>query len=86
MFLLDRHEPHGWTGHGFADGLCIGGVILVGFYKRSDILGREQPYIVTHVAQQARPMMSTGTGLKANCARWQFFEERLNRRPFKLLS
>src|SRR5262249_32216252 len=54
---LGRHEPHVWPGDRLADGLSIGGIILLSLDVRLDVGRRHQAHRMTKTLQFARPMM-----------------------------
>jgi len=55
VFALDRDEAHAGPLHGFAAGLGIGGVVLVGLDVGPNVVRRHQPRIVAECLQPARP-------------------------------
>ena len=72
---LGCNEPHIGPGDCLADGLCVGGVILVAFDVRLHV-GRWHPsHGVAKCLELARPMMRRGASLDANQAWWQLLEE-----------
>jgi hypothetical protein len=76
--FLDRNEPHRRPGHGLANGLRIGRVVLVGLHIGLNILRRQQADLVAEAANKPAPVVRAGTSLKADTASGQFTEERLH--------
>ena len=53
-----------------------GGIVLVALNVGLHVLRRHQPHLMTKLREFTRPIMGRGTGLRADKARWQRFEER----------
>ena len=54
---LGRREPHVWPGDRLADGLSVGGIVLLSLDVRLDVGRRHQAHRMTTSLQFARPMM-----------------------------
>src|SRR5262249_38912071 len=54
---LGRHEPHVWPGDRLADGLSVGGIVLLSLDVRLDVGRRHQAHRMTTSLQFARPVM-----------------------------
>ena len=68
---LDRHEAHGRTLHGFADGGSIGGVVLAApaaHAVRGDELRGHQPHGMAEAGELARPVVRARTRFHADGA------------------
>ena len=65
---LDRHEPHRWTRHGFANGSGIGGIALGALDVALHVAWRHHPDGMAEPRQLARPIMRRATGLHADQA------------------
>jgi hypothetical protein len=76
---LDPHKAYGRTSDRLADRLGVGGIVLVALDVSLYILRRHQTNLVTELRQLACPMVRRGTGLHADEARRQRFEERITR-------
>ena len=75
---FDRHESHVWAGDGFADGGCIGCIVLAATAReavRDDELGRHQAYGVAELLELARPLVGARAGFHADEARRQRGDE-----------
>lgn len=64
--VLHRHAAHRRPGHGLANRLGIGGVVLVGFDVGLDELRCHEFYRVAQSRQTPRPIMGTAAGLDAD--------------------
>src|SRR5688500_6486676 len=54
---LDGHEAHSGPGHGLADRLGIGSVILVSLDVWPHVLSRHEAHLMAHAEEQAPPMV-----------------------------
>src|SRR5262245_16149410 len=72
---LGRHEPHVWPGDRLADGLSIGGIILLSLDVRLDVGRRHQAHRMTKTRKFAGPIMRGGAGFNSNEARRQLLDE-----------
>src|SRR5215471_17687627 len=72
---LGRHEPHIWPGDRFADGLRVGGIVLLPLDVRLHVGRRHQTHRVPQLLEFPRPMMRRSTSLHADKAWWQLAEE-----------
>ncbi len=75
---LNPHETHGRAPHRLTDCLRVGGIVLIALDVSLHILRWHQTDLVAQLRQLARPMVRRGTGLHADQARGQSFEERHN--------
>src|SRR5271166_2232198 len=76
--LLDRlhlHKSHRRPAYRLADRLRVGRIVLVALDISLHILRRHQPNLVAELRQLPCPVVRGGTGLHANEARRQSFEE-----------
>src|SRR5712664_84478 len=83
---LNPHETHGRAPHRLTDCLRVGGIVLIALDVGLHILRWHQTDLVAQLRQLARPMVRRGTGLHADQAGRQSFEERYNLAAAKLLS
>jgi hypothetical protein len=72
---LDLHKTHGRAANRLADRLGVGRVVLVALDVSLHVFRRHQTNLVTEPRQLTRPIMRRGTGLHANQAGRQSFEE-----------
>src|SRR5258708_19736282 len=75
---LNPYETHGWAPHRLTDCLRVGGIVLIALDVGLHILRWHQTDLVAQLRQLTRPMMRRGTGLHADEARRQSFEESYN--------
>ena len=73
---LGLGKPHIGPGHRFADGLGVGGIILLPLDVGLHLGRRHQAHGVPKRLELTRPMMRRGAGLNANQARLQLLKER----------
>ena len=83
---FDHYKPHGWAPDRLADRLGVGGIVLVALDVGLHILRRHQPNLVAKLRQLTRPIVGRGTGLHADKARRQGFEELYHLAAAELLS
>src|SRR6476659_5202996 len=72
---LGFHEAHARTQDGLADGLGIGGIVLLALEIGLHVGRRHQSNSVAECLQLARPMVGRSASLDPNQARWQLLEE-----------
>jgi hypothetical protein len=53
----------------FADGLCIGGIVLLPLDERLDVGRRDQPHMMAQLTDLTRPVVRAGTGFHRDDAR-----------------
>ena len=75
---FDGHEAHAGTGHGFADCLGVGGIILVGPHIGLNELRGHKLHRVSQRRELPSLVMGTATGLHTDQAGLQVGEEREN--------
>src|SRR6478736_5198437 len=83
---LNPYKTHGRASHRLTDCLRVGGIVLIALDVGLHILRRHQADLVAQLRQLTRPIVRRGTGLHADDARRQSFEERHNLAAAKLLS
>ncbi len=84
--VLDWHKAHRGSGHGLADCLGVGHIVLVALDVGLDELRRHQPNRVPQSLQLPRPVVRTRTRLHADQAGGQIGEERCNLLTLELLA
>ena len=79
MHFLDRNEAHVGTRYGFADGGCIGGIVLAALAAhaigRDELRGHELDAVAI-LSKQPCPVVRTRAGFHADDAGWQLRDER----------
>src|ERR1700676_1622618 len=89
VLLLDlfcRYETHVWTAHGFTNGFCVVGIVLVGLDVRLHELRGDQPNVVPAAAQHAHPIVRSATSLQSHCAHWQVRKKSRDLAPTQFLA
>ena len=85
LFALHRHEAHRRTLCSFANRLGVGGVILLPFDEGLHVGRRDQPDLMSKLANLSTPVMCTTTGFHRHDARRQSLKEPQHLRAPQLL-
>ena len=72
---LNLHKSHGGTTNRLADRRGVGRIVLVALDVSLHVFRRHQTNLVTELSQLTRPIVRGGTGVHANEAGRQSFEE-----------
>ncbi len=75
LFALHGHEAHRRALCCFADRLCVSGIIFLALDEGFDVGGRDEPHLVTQLADLAAPEMRAATGLHRHNTGLQLAEE-----------
>jgi hypothetical protein len=86
LFALDGHEAHRRALCCFADRLCVSGIIFLALDEGLDVGGRDEPHLMTQLADLAAPEMRASAGFHRDNTRWRLAEGRQHLIPTQLLA
>jgi hypothetical protein len=81
---FDLDEAHRWARHGFADGLRVGGIVLLVLHVGLHVARRHQAYAVPELLDLPCPVVRRSAGLHPDQTRRQLLEEWQHLTPAQL--
>lgn len=86
LFALHGHEAHRRTQRSLADGLSISCIVFLTLHEGIDVSWRDEPHLMTQLANLAAPEMRAAAGLHGDDTGGQLAEKRQHLIPPPLLA